>query len=388
MKRKLLISNYLYSQGFRTTFKALALLILPIGANASTPNLVMHNSRQVIANVTSDKAAITVKGSVVDAGDGQPLVGVSISIKGTVKGALTDVKGNFQLSNVPENAVLVVTYISYEKVEIAVNGKTDIAIKLKPSMKTLNDVVVVGYGTQKKENLTGSVGIVNTQDLESRPLTNTSQALQGTVSGVFALQSSGKPGDDNTVIDIRGVGTFGDNSPLVLVDGFPGAIGDVNPNDVQSISVLKDAASSAIYGNRAANGVILITTKRGSAGKVRVNYSGYAGIQSPTRLPKVLNSVQYTTLHNEADINSGAPPTYPDSIIQKYAAHNNPLYPDINYFDVYYGNAYMQNHRVSATGGVIMLTTPLCWDIWIRTVYWLQPIIKKPTSALILTVII
>jgi len=235
MKRKLLISNYLYSRGFRTTFKALALLILPIGANASTPNLITHNTRTIIAQTASDIAVITVKGSVVDATNDQPLVGVSISVKGTNKGALTDIKGNFQLSNVPENAVFVVTYISYEKVEIAVNGKTDIAIKLKPSMKTLNDVVVVGYGTQKKENLTGSVGIVNTQDLESRPLTNTSQALQGTVSGVFALQSSGKPGDDNTVIDIRGVGTFGDNSPLVLVDGFPGTIGDVNPNDVQSI---------------------------------------------------------------------------------------------------------------------------------------------------------
>lgn len=350
MKRKLLISNYLYSRGFRTILKTLALFILPIGANASIPNLI-HKSGLIIAQIVPDKAAITVKGSVIDASNGQPLVGVSISVKGTNKGTLSDIKGNFQLNNVPENAVLVVTYISYEKVEIAVGGKTDIAIKLQPSMKTLNDVVVVGYGTQKKENLTGSVGIVNTQDLESRPLTNTGQALQGTVSGVYALQSSGKPGDDNTVIDIRGVGTFGDNSPLVLVDGFPGAIGDVNPNDVQSISVLKDAASSAIYGNRAANGVILITTKRGSAGKVRVNYSGYAGIQSPTRLPKVLNSVQYTTLHNEADINSGAPPTYPDSIIQKYAAHNNPMYPDINYFDVYYGNAYMQNHRVSATGG-------------------------------------
>ncbi|HEX8019985.1 SusC/RagA family TonB-linked outer membrane protein [Mucilaginibacter sp.] len=351
MKRKLLIPNYLYSKGFRAAFKTLALFILPIGANASTPNLITHNNSSIIARIASDKAAITVKGSVVDASNGQPLIGVSINIKGTNKGTLSDIKGNFQLTNVPENAVLVITYISYEKVEIAVGGKTDIAVKLQPSMKTLSDVVVVGYGTQKKENLTGSVGIVNTQDLESRPLTNTSQALQGTVSGVFALQSSGKPGDDNTVIDIRGVGTFGDNSPLVLVDGFPGTIGDVNPNDVQSISVLKDAASSAIYGSRAANGVIVITTKRGSAGKVRVNYSGYAGIQSPTRLPKVLNSVQYTTLYNEAAVNTGSAPLYPDSIIQKYAAHNNPLYPDINYFDVYYGNAYMQNHRVSATGG-------------------------------------
>ncbi|MCJ8208856.1 TonB-dependent receptor [Mucilaginibacter sp. RS28] len=352
MKRKLLFSNYLPSRSLRPLLKALAIVVLPLGAGASTTNL--HSAYHKLAArtlTTSNQANITVKGTVTDQSNGQPLIGVSVGIKGTGRGVQTDVKGNFQLSNVPENATLVISYISYEKVEIAVNGQTDFQVKLKPSMKTLSDVIVVGYGTQKKENLTGAVGVVNTQDLESRPLTNTSQALQGTVSGVFALQSSGKPGDDNTVIDIRGVGTFGDNTPLVLVDGFPGAIGDVNPNDVQSISVLKDAASSAIYGSRAANGVILITTKRGSAGKVRVNYSGYTGIQSPTRLPKVLNSVQYTTLYNEAATNTGQAPGYSDATIQKYAAHNDPMYPDINYFKVYYDNAYMQNHRISATGG-------------------------------------
>ncbi|WDF57378.1 SusC/RagA family TonB-linked outer membrane protein [Mucilaginibacter sp. KACC 22063] len=352
MKRKLLIPNYFHSRSFRPLLKALALLILPVGASASARGMYTLYSAPVASQIAAtNQANITVKGTVTDQSNGQPLVGVSIGIKGTSRGVMTDIKGNFQLNNVPENAVLVLTYVSYEKVEIALNGQTDIQVKLKPSMKTLSDVIVVGYGTQKKENLTGSVGVVNTQDLENRPLTNTSQALQGTVSGVYALQSSGKPGDDNTVIDIRGVGTFGDNSPLVLVDGFPGSIGDVNPNDVQAISVLKDAASSAIYGSRAANGVILITTKRGSAGKVRVNYSGYAGIQSPTRLPKTLNSVQYTTLYNEAAVNTGQAPAYSDATIQKYAAHNDPMYPDINYFKVYYDNAYMQNHRISATGG-------------------------------------
>ncbi|RXK81416.1 SusC/RagA family TonB-linked outer membrane protein [Filimonas effusa] len=187
--------------------------------------------------------------------------------------------------------------------------------------------------------------------MESRPLTNSGQALQGTVSGVYALQSSGKPGDDGAVIDIRGVGTFGDNSPLVLIDGFPGRISDVNPNDIQSISVLKDAASSSIYGSRAANGVILITTKKGSSGNLRVNYTSYFGKQSPTRLPKVLNSVQYTTLYNEAAINSGNSATYSDATIAKYAAHNDPMFPDIDYFKVYYGDANMQNHRLNLSGG-------------------------------------
>jgi len=295
--------------------------------------------------------AISVKGTVVDKSTGLPLAGVTVKVKGTQIGTVTDANGSFHLGNVQSNAVLVASYLGYELAEVPVNGKEVINISLKPSMKTLDELVVVGYGTQKKADLTGSVGTVNMQDLGDRPLTNASQALQGTVSGVYALQSSGKPGDDNTVIDIRGVGTFGDNSPLVLIDGFPGSINDVDPNDVQSYSVLKDAASSAIYGNRAANGVILITTKRGSAGKVHVSYNGYAGIQSPTMLPKVLNSVQYTTLYNEASINSGGPTIYPDSVIAKYAAHNNINYPDIDYFKVYYGNAAMQNHRVNVTGG-------------------------------------
>jgi TonB-linked SusC/RagA family outer membrane protein len=188
-------------------------------------------------------------------------------------------------------------------------------------------------------------------DMATRPLTNTGQALQGTVSGVYALQSSGKPGDDGAVIDIRGVGTFGDNTPLVLIDGFPGSMTDVNPVDIQSISVLKDAASSSIYGSRAANGVILITTRKGTAGSLRINYNAYIGRQDPTRLPHVLNSVDYTTLYNEASINSGGTTIYADSTIAKYAAHNNVMYPDIDYFKVYYGKANIQNHRLSLTGG-------------------------------------
>ncbi|SHL97684.1 SusC/RagA family TonB-linked outer membrane protein [Mucilaginibacter sp. OK098] len=351
MEQKILISSNLSSGRFRAIFKPLALILLPFAVSASTPAATNHS--QAAANSLSvlKKTAITVKGNVVDASNGQPLIGVSVAVKGTPIATITDSKGNFQLSNLPDNAVLVFSYISFDKLEVAVKGQNNFEIKLKPSMQTLNEIVVVGYGTQKKANLTGSVGTVNTQDLESRPLTNSSQALQGTVSGVYALQSSGKPGDDKTVIDIRGVGTFGDNSPLVLVDGFPGNIGDVNPNDLQSISVLKDAASSAIYGSRAANGVILITTKRGSAGKTRVNYSVYAGVQSPTRLPGVLNSIQYTALYNEAAVNSGQAAPFSDATIAKYAAHNDPMFPDINYFKVYYNNANIQNHRFSVTGG-------------------------------------
>lgn len=290
-----------------------------------------------------------VTGKVIDK-NGQPVVRAVVVVKGSGIGTTTDENGNFRINAKPGD-VLEVSYVGYRNVEVKVTDASNISVVLNEIKASLSDVVVVGYGTQKKANLTGSVGIVKMDDMATRPLTNSGQALQGTVSGVYALQSSGKPGDDGAVIDIRGVGTFGDNTPLILIDGLPGNMADVNPIDIQSISVLKDAASSSIYGSRAANGVILITTKKGTAGNLRINYNAYLGTQNPTRLPHVLNSVDYTTLYNEASINSGGNAIYADSTIAKYAAHNNVMFPDIDYFKVYYGKATMQNHRLSLTGG-------------------------------------
>ncbi|MVT09066.1 SusC/RagA family TonB-linked outer membrane protein [Chitinophaga tropicalis] len=289
-----------------------------------------------------------ITGKVASGAD--PLPGVTVRVKHTNQGTVTDKNGQFTLM-AGIGDTLVFNHISFLTRELVASGNGPMNVSLVSNSQNVNEVVVVGYGTQKKANLTGSVGVVKMEDMESRPLTNPGQALQGTVAGVYALQSSGKPGDDGAVIDIRGVGTFGNNSPLILIDGFPGNINDVNANDIQSISVLKDAASASIYGNRAANGVVLITTKRGSASKLRVNYTAFYGSQSPTRLPHVLNAVDYTTLYNEASINSGGTAKYADSIIQKYAANNDLMYPDINYFKVYYGNANIQNHRVSISGG-------------------------------------
>lgn len=294
-------------------------------------------------------AATGLGGKVIDQ-TGQPVSGAAVVIKGTGTGTTTDAKGNFRIDAKPGD-VLEISYVGYKNVEVKVSGTDDITVVLNDIKTATTEVVVVAYGTQKKANLTGSVGVVKMEDMASRPLTNSGQALQGTVSGVYALQSSGKPGDDGAVIDVRGVGTFGDNTPLILIDGFPGNINDVNPNDIQSVSILKDAASSSIYGSRAANGVILITTKKGAAGKLRISYNAFLGTQNPTRLPHVLNSVDYTTLYNEASVNSGGTAKYADSIIRKYAAHNDIMYPDIDYFKVYYGKATIQNHRLTLSGG-------------------------------------
>ncbi|WP_101308897.1 TonB-dependent receptor [Labilibaculum manganireducens] len=292
----------------------------------------------------------SVSGKITDP-NGIPLPGATIMVKGTTNGTISDIDGNYTLLNVPGDGVLVYSFIGMRSQEILFDGRANVNVTLTEETIGLNEVIAVGYGTQKKANLTGAVGSVQMGDMESRPLTNASLALQGTVSGVYALQSSGKPGDDDAVISIRGVGTWTDNSPLVLIDGFPGNMSDVNATDIESISVLKDAASSSIYGNRAANGVILISTKKGTAGKMKVSYNGYFGVQKATRLPSVLNSVEYATLRNEASANSGSVPNYTDEDIQKYAAHNDPMYPDIDYFKVYYGQANTQNHRVNMSGG-------------------------------------
>lgn len=290
-----------------------------------------------------------VSGTVSDI-NGEPIIGVNIVEKGTTNGTVTDADGHFSFT-IESDGILQISYIGYLGQEINTAGRTSFNIVLQEDTKALDEVIVVGYGTQKKVNLTGAVGSIQMEDLESRPLTNSSIALQGKVSGVYALQKSGKPSGDDAVINIRGVGTLNNSDPLILVDGFPGNMNDVNPNDLESISVLKDASSAAIYGNRAANGVILVTTKRGAVGKMSVTYNGYMGIQEATSLPDGFNSVEYTTLYNEAAINTGMQPKYTDEEIQKYAARNDPMYPDINYFDVYYGSAKIQNHRVNLSGG-------------------------------------
>ena len=290
-----------------------------------------------------------VTGVVKDA-NGDPIIGANVTVKGESIGTITDIDGRFIL-NAPSDAVLQITYIGYVAQDVKIDNRKEVVVTLVEDTETLDEVVVVGYGTQKKVNLTGSVGNVSLDDLGNRPITNASNALQGTVSGVYALQRSGQPGSDGSVINIRGVGTLNNSDPLVLIDGFPGIMSDVDASDISSISVLKDAASAAIYGNRAANGVVLITTKKGATGKVKLSYNGYFGIQEATSLPDVLNSYEYATLYNEACRNSGQAEKYLPEEIQKFRDGTDPMYPSINYFDVYYDKATMQNHRLNVSGG-------------------------------------
>jgi len=264
-------------------------LFLTISAQANNP-----------LNSSLDKK---ITGKVTDE-SGSPLASVSVSIKGTTKGATTDQKGTFTLSVPNDRTVLVVSSVGFETQEFRVGTATEIGVTLKAATSKLDEVVVVGYASQKKVTLTGAVAVVKGSELAKSPATNLSNSIAGRLPGVVAVNGSGEPGYDGSAIRIRGSNTLGNNDALIVIDGVParaGGIDRLSPNDIESMSVLKDA-SAAIYGARAANGVILITTKRGKTGKPELSYSHNQGYAAPTVLPKMLNAVQYAEMANEIEL--------------------------------------------------------------------------------------
>ena len=238
--------------------------------------LLLFLGCMLFAGHVSYGQGLTVSGKVTDE-SGELILGASVLLKGTSIGTITDVDGNYTLQVTDANGTLVFSYIGYQTVEVPINGRSVIDQSMVSIVTELGEVVVVGYGTQKKVNLTGSVVNVGGKDIANQPVMQTSNALIGKMPGVTVSQNSGQPGSDAATIRIRGIGTLGNSDPLVLIDGVPGNMNGVDPRDIADISVLKDAASASIYGSRAANGVILVTTKRGEGGAVKVNYNGYAG---------------------------------------------------------------------------------------------------------------
>jgi TonB-linked SusC/RagA family outer membrane protein len=300
-----------------------------------------------------------ISGQVTDE-KGQTLPGVSVSLKGTSTGVVTDINGKFSL-NVPNasSGTLVFSYIGYNKQEIILNGQTTLNIQLQGDSKSLNEVVVVGYGTQKKATLTGSISQVKGSELVKSPQPNLSNGIAGRVSGVVVNNRSGEPGYDGSGITVRGLATNGSNDVLVVVDGIPAQIGGLerlDPNDIESFSVLKDA-SAAIYGNRSANGVILITTKRGKTGKPTINYSYNQGFSSPTRLPKMADAATYAQIMNEINYDSnpagGLNQSYTADQIQKFGNGSDPLnYPNTDWEkQTLKGSALQNQHSLSVSGG-------------------------------------
>ena len=248
----------------------------------------------------------SVSGTVSDA-DG-PLPGASVVMKGINSGVTTDFDGNFSISGgIDNNSILVFSYVGYESQEIVVGNQSIINVQMQEAKDYLDEVVVIGYGSQKKSVVTGAISSIKQSELKDIPITRVEQTLQGRISGITISANSGQPGSSSTV-RVRGITTLGNNEPLWVVDGVivdSGGIGYLNQSDIASVEVLKDAASQAIYGARSAAGVILITTKKGSTGKLRVNYNGYTGVSSAARTLDLLNATQYATLLNEKSVNGG-----------------------------------------------------------------------------------
>ena len=232
---------------------------------------------------------INVKGTVYDSNK-EPLIGANVSQKGnSSNGTITNIDGQFILNVSDPNSTLVFSFIGYQTQEVALQGRSEIRVTLIEDSKALDEVVVVGYGTQKRGHLTGSVSSVSAKELLKAPMQNVSNLLTGKVSGLTSIQSSGKPGADGTALYVRGMNAFSDNAPMVIVDGVPRPIDYVNPNDIESISVLKDA-SAAIYGVQGANGVILITTKSGGDGPAKIAYDASFTMTQNTAMPEFLNA--------------------------------------------------------------------------------------------------
>ena len=307
------------------------------------------SSIMLMTRAVTQQNGKTIYGKVTDKSGGA-VPGATVIVKGTIIGVTSNSDGSFSLLAPDNSKTLVVSFVGMKTQEIAIGTKNSFAVVMEEETIGLDEIVAVGYGVQKKVNLTGAVENVAVKDLATRPLTNTSVALQGKVSGVYVMQNSGQPGRDYGNILIRGVGTLNNNNPLILIDGIAGSMNDVNPMDVESISVLKDAASAAIYGNRAANGVILITTRRGREEKMHVEYTGYLAVENTTYLPEVLNSYQHATLYEEAAKNSGKPSKYTADMIAKYKAGGDPLYPNTNWQSVWYKPATIQNHYLRLSG--------------------------------------
>ena len=293
-----------------------------------------------------------ISGTVVAAKDSEPLIGVNVLQKGTTNGTVTDIDGNFILS-VPLPCELSITYVGYLGQSVKVSSATTpLKIALEEDSEMLDEVVVVGYGVQKKKLVTGATVQVKGDNIAKLNTVNALGALQSQTPGVNITQSSGMPGEGFKVT-IRGLGTTGSASPLYIIDGMPGGdINNLNPTDIESIDVLKDAASAAIYGSRAANGVILVTTKQGHTGKAEISYDGYYGVQNVYRMPDVLNAQEFAMIMSEARMMDGLPDYDYASLVPDWEAIKNGTWKGTNWLDESRNeNAPIQNHALNITGG-------------------------------------
>lgn len=308
----------------------------------------------------SDKSAqqqkiVEVSGTVTD--NLGPVIGATVAVKGTTTGVITDVDGNFKLK-VPVGATIVVSYIGYQNKEIVYKGEKNLTIRLSENVQELQEVQVIAYGSQKKVTVTGALSSINNEELLKSPVASMANALTGKVTGLASVQSSGQPGADDATLYVRGVGSLSTalSQPLMLVDGVERSFFQLDPNEVESITVLKDASATAVFGVRGANGVILVTTKRGTQGKAKVNFSTTFAWQMPSRVPEFANSYEYATAYNNAQLHDGVSEdqlAFSPEIVEKFRTNSDPLvYPSTDWTDMLIKNSAMQTqHNFNISGG-------------------------------------
>ncbi len=357
-------------EGYGINYRVLQdnLILLTPGKEAFNETVNSQQGKSITGKVTDEK--------------GEPLPGVSIVVKGTIQGTVTNVDGNYSISNIPENATLVFSFMGMTSQEVAVEGRTQIDVTLQASTIGIEEVVAIGYGTIKKSDLTGSVAEISTKDIQGKTSTDTRQMIQGVASGVTIIDAGGGPGENQINIRIRGVTTIGNNEPLIFVNGIEQNFSDINPDNIESITVLKDASATAIYGSRAANGVILVTIKKPVAQKLTVEYHGSFGFEQPTSLPKPLGLEKYMRLQNyaeqSADLAAGGDGNvlasvygreFTEAMIQHWVTQNqNPdsmlWYPSPGgYFEKIFQTGAIQNHRLSISGGNEQISSRLSFQL-------------------------
>ncbi len=309
-------------------------------------------TKSTFAVEKTGEVAAPIKGKVTERSTNQALPGVSVRVKGTNIGVVTDLNGNFTI-DAPARSTLVFTYVGFETLEVPADARGSLNIQLKASSSNLNEVVVVGYGTQKKTSTTAAVSTIDVSDVRQKPVVNLTNSLVGRASGLIARQSNGEPGQDGSSFTIRGPATTGRTGALTIVDGVPRDFSRLDPNSIATITILKDAAAVAPYGVAGANGVIVITTKQGKSGKPQLSYNGYYGFQNPTITPQFVDAVEYAKISNEAAINDKAKLPFSDRDIELYANGQDPDgHPNQRPLDgIIQKNSPIQYHNFTLSGG-------------------------------------
>jgi TonB-linked SusC/RagA family outer membrane protein len=318
----------------------------------------LGNAGNASVPVTQDRK---VTGIITDE-RGEPIIGANVVVKGTSKGTVTDLNGEYSIE-ANGKSILLISYIGYLSEEVAVGNNKTLNIQLKEDAQKLDEVVVIGYGTQKRSNLSGAISKVTSEVIESKPVTNVLSALQGEIPGMVIQRSSGQPGNEDFKMNIRGVSSAnGDSAPLVLVDGIPGDINMINPQDIDAISVLKDASAS-IYGARAAGGVVLITTKKGATGAPKITYNGNLSISKMTGMMKAPTNYEMAIMDNEANIHNGSAPMYTQELLDRILSNDpnpidHPLYggwklffTNTDWMDELLNNGVQHKHNLTISGG-------------------------------------